>query len=194
MARILVDLDGICADIHKSWYKWLKEKHGFETTDAAPLSFDMARCVPDSIGAKAFDCLYMPGFYRNLEPIPGAIEAVKGFYDRGDHVLIVTAAEAPTAHMEKKEWVLEHMPFLSKREFITAHEKWLIQADVLIDDSPRNATDFRAAQPDAFIATLAYPYNANCTAYNIRAENRQGPGSAWEFLSTMIRMNVGMEG
>lgn len=179
MARILVDMDGICADIHKAWYKWLADEHGFSMTEAQQHDFDMAKCVPEEIGVKVFDCLQLPGFFRALEPIPGSLEAIEHLHANGHHVLIVTAAEAAVSHMEKKQWVQEHLPFLNKRQFITAHEKWLIQADALVDDSPRNARDFRAAQPKSLICTLTYPYNEKCEAYSLHALPRRERAEAW---------------
>lgn len=178
MGRIIIDLDGICADIHRPWHAWLEREHGFKMTLADQHSFDMERVVPPRLLAHVYKVLEQPGFFRNLPPIAGSLEGVRALFSAGHEIFIVTAAEAPISYKEKVEWVREHLPFITKRRLVMMHEKQLIEAAVFIDDNPKNAKAYRAAWPKSFIAGVRYAYNEKCKAYDLLAEEASGAGWA----------------
>lgn len=91
---------------------------------------------------------HMPGAYRSMQPIPGAIDAVRRVIDMGYEVWIATKPPSnnTAAYSEKAEWVTEHIPELANRVIVT-HDKGLLggPADYLIDDRPHkaNCEDFQ---------------------------------------------------
>lgn len=115
MNRIFIDMDGVIVDF-----------------DAYRLDNEMT----------VDEVKYTPGAYRNMKPIPGAVEAVKRLIELGFDVWIAT--KPPTggthAYSEKAEWIIEHLPEL-KRNIIITHDKGLLgdDQDFLCDDRPHKA-------------------------------------------------------
>lgn len=178
--KILFDMDSILADIGTDWYAQYNETYGDN------LDMDMVKTWNTHEYAKHGTAIYTilerKGFFRNLKPIPGALEAVQKVLDKGHTVKIVTAAEFPINYSEKVEWFKEKLPQLKKRDLYMMHEKHEIHADVLIDDGPHNAEAYRKAHPNAKILTIGYPYNENCTAYTLIAGSYKDPVAAWELI------------
>lgn len=81
--------------------------------------------------------MYEPGFFLNLEPVPGALVAVRklhhsGLYDI--HVLTQPLAESPVSYMEKAQWIWKWFPELGLKLNMT-QDKGLFRGDYLIDDN-----------------------------------------------------------
>jgi 5'(3')-deoxyribonucleotidase len=100
-----------------------------------------------------------PGFFRGLNPVPGAERALKGLYDQGHDIVIVSATTTPHAPAEKLEWLSMHYPWLSRRNVIFTGRKELIVGDVLIDDYAGNTRPYLTRHPGALVLGIEYPYN-----------------------------------
>lgn len=115
MNRIFVDMDGVVVDFDK-----LKVE--------SSMTGDMLKKTP--------------GAYRAMEPMPGAIEAVRELIEMGFEVWMATKPPTgvPQAYAEKVEWIMEHLPELIQRIIIT-HDKGLLgdEGDFLCDDRPHKA-------------------------------------------------------
>lgn len=75
------------------------------------------------------------GFYLNLEPKEGAIEAVK-YLDSIDDVYILTCPSImnPISYMEKRLWIEKYFGFEFCKKLILSYNKGLLKGDILIDD------------------------------------------------------------
>ena len=117
--RIFIDMDGVISD--------------FETG------------AKDEALKKGVPKLSRPDLfvdYRNLDIIPGAVEAVYKLNQDFDVFIATTPPwDRPEVWGHKREWLEEHFPYL-KRKLILTHRKDLLIGDILIDD-----TRFRG-QPD----------------------------------------------
>lgn len=80
-----------------------------------------------------------PLFFRNLEPVEGAIEAVKRLAERFD-VYILTRGpwDHPIAWGEKVEWVEQWLGEPFKHRVIICSHKWVVNGDYLVDDKLEN--------------------------------------------------------
>lgn len=94
---------------------------------------------------------HLPGAYRAMAPIPGALEAVRELIALGYEVWIATKPPKGGTHAytEKAEWVAEHLPELAHRVIVT-HDKGLLgsREDFLCDDRPHKANC------ESFVGTL----------------------------------------
>jgi 5'-nucleotidase len=82
--------------------------------------------------------------YRNLDIMPGAVEAV---YTLNKDFDVFIASTPPWTRPEvwghKKEWLEDYFPYL-KRKLILTHRKDLLIGDILIDDTKyRGQPDFK---------------------------------------------------
>ena len=97
----------------------------------------------DANGKPHYDDI--PGIFSLMEPVDGAIEAVKTLAKVYDVYILSTAPwNNPSAWSDKVKWVKKHFgddennPFY-KRMIIT-HRKDLCEGDILIDDRGKNGT------------------------------------------------------
>lgn len=176
--RILVDLDGIVADLMPAWLGAYGRATGqwIDPNDVA--DWGVQQATDQGI---LTEVLRAPGFFLGIQPVHGAIESVRALCERHE-VFIVSAASHAENLTDKGLWVREHLPFIKKRRFVLMHEKHLIEADAIIDDKPDTAINFRRAQPDAVIASIKYPYNQGCQAYSLLADDHRSPKVAWRTI------------
>jgi len=108
---LYIDMDGVLCDFNKA-------------VESHPLKNKYKNRV---------DCI--PGIYKDLDPIPGAIEAFEYLWDAFDvYILSTPPWRNPDGWIHKKEWIEKHIP-KAKRRLILSHHKNLNKGDYLIDDS-----------------------------------------------------------
>lgn len=84
------------------------------------------------------DAKHIKGFFRNLKPMPGAIESYNKLSEHFDVYILSTGPWSnPNSFVEKVEWVKEYLPNAYKN-VIFSHHKDLNRGDYLIDDSTKN--------------------------------------------------------
>ena len=89
------------------------------------------------------DAKHLIGFFRNLDPMPGAIDAYEKLSKHFDVYILTTAPWSnPQSFAEKLEWIKKYLPKAYKN-VIFSHHKELNIGDYLIDDSLGNgASEF----------------------------------------------------
>ena len=138
MARILLDMDGVLCNLIGKWFTTYNQEYGDRIHIDALEDWGPHRIA--RAGKAIYKYLAQPGFFRDLEPIEGAIDGVRTLLDRGHDVVIVTAARR--GHRDKLEWVAEHLPFLPRDNIVFAHRKELVRGELLFDDAPHNLEAF----------------------------------------------------
>lgn len=140
MKSIAIDMDNVIVDIESQYIKWYYEKFGVLVPKEQLLGKPETKGFPNSDAV--FDFLFTPGFFRTAQPLPGAIKAVQQLMD-SFHIYIVSAAmEFPQSLPEKFDWIREHLPFLSWKQFTFCGDKRIISADYMIDDHVKNLDTF----------------------------------------------------
>jgi len=79
------------------------------------------------------------GFFTELEPIEGAVEAFNKLSEHYDCFILTTAPwSSPQAMGEKRLWVEKHLGELAFKKLVTSHRKDLSRGHYLIDDRTVN--------------------------------------------------------
>ena len=119
--RIFIDMDGVISDFEKG-AKDEALKKGVPKLSRPDLFVD----------------------YRNLDIIPGAVEAVYKLNQDFDVFIATTPPwDRPEVWGHKREWIADYFPYL-KQKMILTHRKDLLIGDILIDDSRwRGQPDFK---------------------------------------------------
>lgn len=120
--KVFVDMDGVLCDFKGSYLKWKKEHPEIE--------------YPQS----------QFGFFSNLEPLPGAIEAFKKL-EENYNVYILTRPSVYNliCFTEKADWVKRHLGFYVVENMVISCDKSLVigEGNYLIDDDIHaNQLDF----------------------------------------------------
>ncbi len=83
----------------------------------------------------------VPGIFRRMQPMPGAIEAYGWLHANCDtYVLSTSPWDSQDAASDKIAWIRRWLPVATKRVILT-HCKHLLRGDVLIDDRATNGAD-----------------------------------------------------
>jgi 5'(3')-deoxyribonucleotidase len=177
--RILVDMDNIVVDLTQKWLDLYNRDHGDNVTIDDLKTWHIANHV--RIKHNIHEYLYSERFFLDVEPMDGALNALKAFHDDGHHVVIVSAPSHPgNSASDKITWIREKMPWFNKRDIILGHHKHFVKGDVFIDDSPDNIRAYRAAWPDSKIMTIAYPFNRVVSQLcDVFAEDYKKSAQAW---------------
>ncbi len=138
MSRVLCDSDCILADfmagVALGYYLETGEVYDLKKVTA----FDGL-----AAGAKNFPDLpnelyHRPGFFRDLTPLEGAVEAIQDIQRAGHEIVICTAPCNDHCIAEKLEWFRRWFPFIPAKNVFVGSKKHFIKADALIDDALHN--------------------------------------------------------
>lgn len=182
---ILVDMDSTIVDMLPSWLAEYNELTGDDLKIEELTTWhthDHARH-----GHRIYEPLQRAGFFVNLSPMPGAIEALCHMHERGHDIVIASASAFPLSFTEKVLWIHEHLPWIPQNNIALFGRKELIRGDVLIDDGPHNAVAYSKAFPEAAIAGILHPYNeAYWEHFALLAGDWRTPAKAWKLIETCV--------
>lgn len=163
MSRVIVvDLDETIVDLLNPWiegYNTLGLERPLEISDFRSYNIDDVVAYPDRMCA----VLHKPKLFRNLDPIPGAVETIADWQRSGDHVIVASYALSPQIAADKMIWCQERLPFVSEKQICLWAEKWRIHADVIVDDCPEVIREFCNANPQGCATGLLRPYNQSAS-------------------------------
>jgi 5'(3')-deoxyribonucleotidase len=111
------------------------------------IAFDESMMHPEYNKMNFFE---KPGSFRNLEIMDEYVVDELRKINQDYDLIIVTSAFAHSVP-DKWEWLQEHLPFITKDKFITASRKYLINADILIDDAIHNVLDWTTTGRPAIV-------------------------------------------
>lgn len=119
----------------------------------------------------------VPGIFSLMDPMPGAIEAVKLLSEHYDVYILSTAPwKNPSAWSDKIIWITKHFGELFKKRVILTHCKNLCHGDFLIDDRGKNGASEFTGEWIEFGSAL-YPGWKDVVDYLLDSEQRDGKPS-----------------
>ena len=79
----------------------------------------------------------VPGFFRSLEPMDGALAAVEQLRKKSNvevYILTAPSTKNPLSYTEKRLWVEDKFGYEMTHNLIICSHKGLLKGDILIDD------------------------------------------------------------
>ena len=138
---VFVDMDGVLVNFEKAM-------NDYHKTAPEHLSKIYAK-DPDII----------PGIFREAEPMPGAIQAIKKLHQSGKYDICVattTPWDNPYAAGDKMFWIQKYLGEEFYKSMAMTHRKDLLHGDYLIDDRTANgAGEFKGKLMQ--FGTVKYP-------------------------------------
>lgn len=181
-----LDMDGIFANLHQAWLNWYNKTWN-DNIPLSKLQWDLKSIVKKECGDQIYNYLYSPDIYKEVDPIPGSLKAIKKLIKIHDVIVITHPAGGCETVPDKARWLKKYLPELPESNYMFVAKKYLTKFDVFVDDSPNNIVPYREAWPDAHILTIAWPYN-ECveSLVDLRANSYKYPKKAWKNILEYI--------
>ena len=162
MARIALDIDSTLHDYWPLFRRVLRERHGVDLPYEEQTEWGTTRIPREDVVA----CIEETHSETNIlgaEPYPGAVEAVRAWYEAG-HWIHITSHRRVDAHEPTARWLdLIGLPFHDLHcSFDKVSRCVELGIHVLVDDSPVNLK--RASEAGMVAATLVHPWNEHLVA------------------------------
>ena len=136
--RLLVDMDGVLADIYQQAISYEFRESGQRINKTELTGKDEINAFPN-----AARHIREPGFFRTLPVMEDAVQVMEKLYTSYDLYIVSAAVEFPNSLEEKVQWLKEHFSFISWRKIILCGSKVPITGDILIDDHFKNLDPFK---------------------------------------------------
>ena len=181
---ILIDLDNILVDTYKIWLKaynlFYLPKGAGEVKIEDLTNFEMDK--NKNVNGNIWKIIDSDGFFKDLPEIEGGVWAVEKLQKAGHNVIICSSPSKNIGSWtDKIYWIQNHLKIMSNKNIILTGSKQLVMADILIDDSPKNAYNWRKKNPKGIVAQINWPYNLNSVA-QIKADSWEDTKSAWQTI------------
>lgn len=137
MKRILVDMDGVLADVYTRFFELYERETGIILSPSDVSGKLEAEAFPNQI-----KWVTTPGFFLSLPVMPGSREGLNRLNSVYDVVVVSMATEFPMSLTDKQLWIQDNFPFISWKQIVFCGNKNILQADIMIDDHPKNLDNF----------------------------------------------------
>lgn len=144
--RIIVDIDGPCADLVPTWLNAWNNAHGAGVCVGDIKTWNIEKYTGDDI----FD-FYNASLYDDVEHVPGAVDALRFLSEGcGHEIVYVTVGDSA-----KQRWLADNgFPFYTN--YVVTDRKYLVSGDVIIDDYEKNTDNY-----PGYRILWAAPWNLN---------------------------------
>ena len=149
--RILVDMDGVLADVYVPLIEKEYKARGIEITQDE-LNGKEERLVFPNLSKIASS----NEFFLNAPLIEDAIEGLRYLNEKYDLLIVSSATEFSGCINDKQRWLEKHFPFISWRQMIFCGRKSSICGDIMLDDHPKNLDNFKGKK---YIFTQPHNFN-----------------------------------
>lgn len=158
--RLGIDLDGVVANFIKGWMLRYNLEFGAHLTEEMVKHWDAADDLThftdlsefwDWAGAAGNG----PTVFRNLEPYPGALDSLDML--ASCHDIVVLTMKGDWATPDTFAWIAEHR--IPTREVHMLRDKWMVDCDIYLDDSPHAVPSLVEHRPDSIVCRFVRPWN-----------------------------------
>ena len=158
---IFVDMDDVIADTYGKHIELYNSEFSQNLTLAQVNGGEMWQNVPEMHQESIHKHVHQQGFFRDLDPIPDAIEVIEELCKKHDLYIASAAMQFPNSLIEKSDWLDEYMPFIDWQHRILCGHKFILRGDLLIDDRVYNLEKFVG---DTILFTS--PHNEHITGFD----------------------------
>ena len=159
--RLAIDLDGVVADFNAGWIRLHDQEFGSGLDPAMVQTWDGLADLAGFSDMRAFWAWAKgsderPSIFRHLDPYPGALDTLRRLRRAGHEIVIVTT-KPEWAVSDTFRWLADHeMP---TREVHISDDKYLVDCDVYLDDSPHVLPGLLEHRSDRTICRFVRPWN-----------------------------------
>ncbi len=156
--RLGIDLDGVVADFNGGWIARYNDDFGASLHPDQVVGWDGLHALT-AFGSMADFWAWARGagrsVFRDLHPIPGAIESLRTL--AADHRIAIITARYDWAISDTLAWIADHGILAREVHFVA--DKTSVGCDVYLDDAPHQLVALTRAHPTATVCRRVAAYN-----------------------------------
>jgi 5'(3')-deoxyribonucleotidase len=158
--RLGIDLDGVVANFINGWMTRYNRDFGANLTEDLVDHWDAATDLTHFANMQAFwqwagAAGNRPSIFRDLKTFPGAIETLRALAE--DHDIVILTMKPDWAAADTFAWIADRR--LPTREVHLLRDKWRIDCDIYLDDSPHVLPSLLEHRPDSMVCRYVRPWN-----------------------------------
>jgi len=180
-------MDDTIEQLSKAWIKCLNERYGKCVNRDEVTDWDLHKFYPDLTKEQVFAPLEEDEFWKTVEPIPGAQEAIKQLIEDGHDLYIVTASSYKTIRSKLENVLFKYFPEFDMSHVIVCWNKEMIRGDIMIDDGLHNLVS-----QECYTILMSAPYNMKYKAedyVNARVNNWEEAYREIQKVSGVVESN-----
>lgn len=158
--RLGIDLDGVVANFTKGWMGFYNAQYGTQLVVEDSVAWNGLIELTHFRNMKEFwdwaSDLDGKSVFWHLETFPGAIKALNALAGEGHHIAILTTKPDFAVH-DTLEWLARHR--LPSTEIHILEDKWRVDCDIYLDDSPHVLPRLVAHRPERTVCRYIRPWN-----------------------------------
>lgn len=161
--RCAVDIDGVCVDFCHTYLRILKDVVGIDKKYEDIVSFDFSKLTSKEDDKKVWDYIdNTPGVVYDVPEIKDAFKGIEYLRTLGRVVAVTSPHLGPTWMWERTRVLQMNFGF-SKKDIVFCSDKYLVPADIFIEDSLENVNTYIEHHPKALVFLMETPYNQGKT-------------------------------
>ncbi|GGH00900.1 putative 5'(3')-deoxyribonucleotidase [Parapedobacter pyrenivorans] len=139
--RLAIDMDEVLTDTLRKFLTLYNRDYGIAMDIHQAPGKELHENLPEGVNGQWKIYANEKGFFRDIPPMPDAIETVKALSAHYNVYIVSAAMEFRNSLEDKFDWLGEHFPFIPWTNILFTGDK-IISADILIDDRVRNLVHF----------------------------------------------------
>ncbi|MBP9037714.1 MAG: hypothetical protein KBG38_08100 [Candidatus Cloacimonas sp.] len=140
---ILIDVDDVTADLVSAWLMLYNKKYHDNLRKNQITDWNIAKFVKPECGAKIYEWIDTPEIYDIVKPIKNSLSSINILRENNNRVVFVTASTIGSSG-RKFRWLNDNGFNVSIGDYVEAHDKSLINGDIMLDDGIHNCENTSA--------------------------------------------------
>lgn len=136
MKRLLVDMDGVLADVYAQFLKYEKENgihHNLE---------DLYGVTEENAFGRIHEYVNSERFFIEAPVMANSQRVLEQLNQKYDLFIVSSATEFPNSLTQKMFWLIQHFPFIEWKQVVLCGTKQVIKGDIMLDDHFKNLDYF----------------------------------------------------
>jgi 5'(3')-deoxyribonucleotidase len=180
--RILLDIDGVCADFLTPCLSAINSYTGLSFTADVVKDWDIMQSlhIPEATAREIYTTMEVPGLCRDIELYEGAAEGVHALRELGDVWAVTAPFGGPYWMYERDQWLVEKLGFRKNDILhVRSDAKHAVSADFLIEDKVSTLVSWSAKNPKGHGVLFRRLYNTHSGWKGVAA-------STWPDIVTLV--------
>lgn len=177
--RIFVDMDEVLVELLDEWLVRLNSISKYHREPEDIVDWDIKLAYPDLTPAELYGPLYCESMWKNIKPVKNAYKYLKQLVDDGHEIYIATSSYPNSFFIKTEYCLLKHFDFLTPKNLICIHDKYLLDGDVLFDDYHENLHNFKGVK---VLKDTTYNRNCDKDCFHFRVSKE----NAWQEFYVII--------